>query len=72
MAKPNTNFKLTVKDLDIIEKALEAKISRRAIYLLEKEDTEKQKELQELRDLLGRIHQQKNWYRPNKGTYVSG
>ena len=26
----------------------------------------------EVRELLGRLHNQKNWYRPKKGVYVSG
>jgi|TARA_B000000532_G_scaffold196251_1_gene162376 hypothetical protein len=30
-------------------------------------------EVSELRDLLGRLHNQKNWYRPtNEAVYVSG
>lgn len=53
--KPNTKFKLTVRDIEIIEDAL-----------LEQEQTA------ETQDLLGRIHNQKNWYRPQQGVYVGG
>jgi hypothetical protein len=53
--KPNENFKLTVRDIELIENAL-----------LEQEQTA------EVRDLLGRIHNQKNWYRPKSSTYISG
>ena len=70
--KPNTKFELSVRDLEVIEQALEAKISRRSNFLLNTRDPHKEQELSELRDLLGRIHQQKNWYRPKSPTYVSG
>lgn len=53
--KPNTEFKLTVRDIEIIEDVL-----------LQQEQTA------EVRDLLGRIHNQKNWYRPKDKIYVSG
>jgi len=55
MTKPNTEFKLSVRDIEIIEDAL-----------LQIEQTA------EIQDLLGRIHNQKNWYRPKNGVYVSG
>ena len=55
MTKPNTKFKLTVRDIEIIENAL-----------LEQEQTA------EIRDLLGRLHNQKNWYRPKNAIYVGG
>lgn len=31
-----------------------------------------QEQTQEVRDLLGRLHNQKNWYRPKDQVYVSG
>jgi len=55
MTKPNTEFKLSVRDIEIIEDAL-----------LQLEQTA------EVRDLLGRIHNQKNWYRPKDAIYVGG
>lgn len=55
MSKPNDKFKLTVRDIDIIEDALL-----------------KQEQTAEIRELLGRIHNQKNWYRPKDTIYVSG
>ena len=73
MSKPNTTFQLSVKDIKIIEEALNNKVSRRSQRILEGEDPEiLQSEAKEIRDLLGRLHQQKNWYRPTKGIYVSG
>lgn len=73
MTKPNTKFELSVKDIKIIEEALSNKVSRRSQRILEGEDPEiLQTEASEIRDLLGRIHNQKNWYRPQKGVYVGG
>ena len=55
MAKANENFKLNVKDIDIIEQAL------RSV-----------KQTQEVQQVLGKIHNQKHWYRPTKQIYVGG
>ena len=71
--KPNTTFELSVKDIKIIEEALNNKVARRSQRILEGEDPEiLTTEAAEIRDLLGRIHNQKNWYRPKNGVYVSG
>ena len=73
VAKPNYNFKLSVKDISIIETALKNKIGRRSQRIIEGEDPEMlQQEMKEINDLLGRIHNQKSWYRPQQGVYVSG
>ena len=53
--KPNTQFNLSVRDLELIELAL-----------LQQEQTP------EVRALLGKLHNQKNWYRPKNKVYVSG
>ena len=45
--KPNTQFNLSVRDLELIELALL-----------------KQEQTPEVRALLGKLHNQKNWYRP--------
>jgi phage-related protein len=58
--KPNTTFKLDVKDIHLIETSLR---------YMRGLDTEKAKEVQQL---LGKIHDQKVWYRPNNKIYVSG
>ena len=71
--KPNLKFELSVKDIKIIEEALNNKVNRRSQRILEGEDPEiLQTEAKEIRDLLGRIHNQKNWYRHSKGVYVGG
>jgi len=58
--KPNTKFKLEVADLELIESALHHRLSN--------VDDDCKKTINEL---LGKLHNQKNWYRPKKG-YVSG
>ena len=60
MVKPNTTFKLDVKDIHLIETSL-----RNMTGL----DTEKAKEVQQL---LGKISNQKVWYQPKNEIYVSG
>lgn len=55
MTKPNIQFKLTVKDIALIEQALHTVEQTR-----------------EVRELLGKIHNQKNWFRPKDKIYVSG
>lgn len=72
MAKPNEMFKLSVNDIEIIEKALVNKIGRRAERLRYEHDQAAMAELNAMRDLLGRLHNQKQFFRPSKGVYVSG
>lgn len=72
MNSPNMSFNLNVRDIEIIEQALRAKAGRRGIAIAQGETSEKlREEMQEIQELLGRMHEQKNWYRP-KGIYVSG
>ena len=73
MVKANKNFKLSVRDVEIIEQALRAKAGRRGLAIANGETSPQLKEeLHELQELLGRIHDQKVWYRPNNDIYVSG
>ena len=74
--KPNNNFELTVRDIELIERALQGKISRRGISVaLDTKSVyaaELQQEIDEMRDLLGRIHHQKVWYVPKDGRFQGG
>jgi hypothetical protein len=71
--KPNLKFELSVKDIRIIEEALNNKVMRRSQRILQGEDPEiLQTEAAEIRELLGRLHNQKNWYRPKNAIYVGG
>ena len=85
MSKPNTEFNLGLRDIDLIEDALNLVIARRSSAMSAlAEDTlenttdmsayrEIRHEVAELRELLGRLHNQKNWYRPQtNAVYVSG
>jgi hypothetical protein len=59
--KPNTKFSLDVKDIALIEKALQELQSN-----LSNNDDKRR-----VVDLLAKIYHQKVWYRP-KENYVSG
>jgi len=85
MSKPNTEFNLGLRDIDLIEDAINLVIARRSSAMSAlAEDTlenttdmsayrEIRHEVAELRELLGRLHNQKNWYRPQTDVvYVSG
>ena len=85
MSKPNTEFNLGLRDIDLIEDAVNLVIARRSSAMSAlAEDTlenttdmsayrEIRHEVAELRELLGRLHNQKNWYRPQTdAVYVSG
>ncbi len=75
MTKPNTTFQLSVRDVEIIEHALRAKAGRRGLAIAQGETSpELKREMHEIQDVLGRIHQQKNYYAKFKNgqTYVSG
>jgi hypothetical protein len=77
MSKHNRNFELTVSDIDLIEAALH--ITKRDlsadVYNGTQEMLPADKTIDSLRkidDLLGRLHNQKIFYRPAKGTYLGG
>ena len=74
--KPNRNFDLSIRDIELIERALQGKISRRGISVALDPDSvyapELQAEVDEMRDLLGRIHNQKVWYTPKDGRFQGG
>ena len=85
MSKPNTEFNLGLRDIDLIEDALNSVIARRSSTMTLMADNnhenttdiasyrEIRQEVADLLDLLGRLHNQKNWYRPqNQAAYVSG
>ena len=65
--KPNKNFELTVRDIEVIEQALRAKAGRRGLAIAQGDVSERLKEeMHEIQELLGRIHDQKVWYRPKE------
>lgn len=58
--KPNENFKLNVRDIELIEQAL--------FFAQTNADEAGKRKIQQL---LAKLYHQKNWYRP-KENYVSG
>tara|TARA_B100001094_G_C17967395_1_gene688557 strand:+ start:143 stop:364 length:222 start_codon:yes stop_codon:yes gene_type:complete len=73
MSKPNCKFELNIRDIEIIEQALRAKAGRRGLAIAQGDTSDKlNEEMHEIQELLGRIHAQKVFYRPNSKTYVSG
>ena len=84
MSKPNTKFELTVRDVEIIELALQQQMRKlnvrreTSIQSTIKPEWELESvreidaELKEIHQLLGRLHNQKNFYRPKDTIYVGG
>ena len=71
--KPNNNFELSIRDIEVIESALRAKAGRRGLAIAEGDtSTQLHNEMTELQQLLGKIHNQKNWYKPKDGRFQGG
>ena len=71
--KANKKFELSVRDIEVIEQALRAKAGRRGLAIAQGETSpELREEMLEIQNLLGRIHEQKVWFRPKDKTYVGG
>ena len=63
--KPNKNFELSVRDIEVIESSLRAKAGRRGLAIAQGDvSVQLHEEMTEIQQLLGRIHDQKQWYRP--------
>ena len=59
MPKPNTTFKLSLRDGEMIEHALRAKAGRRGLALAQGETSpELRREMNEIQEVLGRLHEQ--------------
>ena len=63
MTKPNTTFKLSIRDVEIIEEALRAKAGRRGMAIAQGETSQRlREEMHEIQEVLGRLYEQKNFY----------
>lgn len=62
MPKYNTKFELSLEDMELIETALQQ---------VQKADPAVRPEVRQVHDLLGRLHNQKIFYRPAR-HYVGG
>lgn len=70
MPKYNTTFELNVEELDLIEDALRrTKLAQTQSALKAGKADE---DARQIHELLGKLHNQKTFYRPAKGTYVGG
>lgn len=78
MPKPNTVFELSVEDIALIETSLRHAHGSLSMDLLrhtdEKSDEENGRKAtqRKIQNLLGRLHDQKIFYRPKDKVYVSG
>ena len=56
MTKPNTTFKLSIRDVEVIEQALRNKAGRRGMAIAQGDTSPELKaEMYEIQDVLGRI-----------------
>ncbi len=78
MPSYNSKFDLSIADIDLIEAALQQKRAELSAKVVTKEgvknsaESEADKTLRHIHDLLGRLHNQKVFYRPRRGAYVGG
>ncbi|MDI3337048.1 hypothetical protein QKW60_11550 [Defluviimonas aestuarii] len=73
MPRYNEMFELSVSDIDIIETALSQTrdaLSRDMVG--QSGNSEKAARLKQVQELLGRLHNQKIFYRPKDGVYIGG
>ena len=77
----NSKFELSVEDMELIEGALrqiKADLSARTLAKNPQHDrtadsvTGTDETLRQIHDLLGRLHNQKVFYRPRRGAYIGG
>ena len=64
----NTNFKMDLRDIDIIEASLHQRLNE----LSKSTSKDHRREMSEIRNVLGNLHNQKVWYRPKSSVYVGG
>ncbi|MCG7521781.1 hypothetical protein [Ruegeria sp. Ofav3-42] len=75
MPQYNDMFELSVEDIDLIEVSLRRalnSLSNEAADENEDDKAEREDALHRIQDLLGRLHDQKIFYRPKDGVYVGG
>jgi hypothetical protein len=81
MPRYNTKFELSIEDMELIEAALRE--NKRALNseMIEKDadplkpcdqTQEINTSLKQISDLLGRLHNQKEFFRPREGAYLGG
>ena len=71
MPQYNTNFEINIEELVLIETALNLRKDELAKATTEP-DSEQSNEARAIYELLGRLHNQKTFYRPKNEQYISG
>lgn len=69
MTAYNRSFDIDLEEMELIEGALRSKV--KALSLVEGRSFANERQLRELKKVLGRLHDQKVFYRPKQG-YISG
>lgn len=73
MPQYNDMFELSVDDMDLIEQALRLAMNAHATDSVDGANLQDSEEtVRRIHDLLGRLHDQKIFYRPKSGVYVGG
>ena len=75
MPKHNRTFELTINDIDLIEAALHTVKRDLSLERIENPELPASAEadpIRQIHDLLGRLHNQKVFFRPKAHPYVSG
>ncbi|MEM9582420.1 MAG: hypothetical protein AAGA08_04830 [Pseudomonadota bacterium] len=68
----NKTFELTPEEIDLIEKALREKQRQLLAKSADNDNSEPCDVLRGTHELLGRLHNQKNFYRPKTKSYIGG
>lgn len=75
MPKPNDLFELTVEDIELIESSLRHAYGALSLELPGATDgskSDRNATQRRIQELLGRLHNQKIFYRPKNKVYVGG
>ena len=74
--KPNKSFDIDVRELQVIEHALNEILDQQLKERIDSQNTaiqiQAERSIKEIRALLGSLHNQKTWFRPNDKIYISG
>ena len=74
--KPNKSFDIDVRELQVIEHALNKILDQQLKERNDSQNTaiqiQSERSIKEIRALLGSLHNQKTWFRPNDRIYISG
>lgn len=75
MPQYNDMIELSIEDMDLIETALRGSVASLSQAALDDDDndtTDRDETLRRIHDLLGKLHDQKVFFRPKNGVYLGG